>query len=96
MVGSRTGAIDRTADEKLNATAEYRTPDALFSVVLKNVTEYKADLNALFQELYLKIVMSPPDQFDKLYADAKKKFLQAGYQEILDEKKKVIDAGQFR
>ncbi|CAN7759212.1 extracellular solute-binding protein [Paenibacillus sp. LjRoot56] len=79
-----------------NATAEYRTPDALFSVVLKNVTEHKADLNALFQELYLKVVMSPQDQFDKLYADAKKKFLQAGYQEILDEKKKAIDAGQFR
>jgi putative aldouronate transport system substrate-binding protein len=79
-----------------NATAQYRTPDALFSVVLKKVTEHKADLNALFQELYLKIVMSPPDQFDKLYADAKKKFLDAGYQEILNEKQKAIDAGQFR
>lgn len=78
------------------ATAEYRTPDALFTVVLKKVSEHKADLNALFQEQYLKIVMAPTDQFDKLYADAKKKFLDAGYQEILNEKQKAIDAGQFR
>lgn len=79
-----------------NSTSPYRTPDAMFTVVLKKVNEYKADLNALFQELYLKIVMSPPDQFDKLYADAKKKFLDAGYQEILNEKQKAIDKGQFR
>lgn len=79
-----------------NSTAEYRTPDAMFTVVLKKVSEHKADLNALFQELYLKIVMSPADQFDKQYADAKKKFLDAGYQEILNEKQKAIDANQFR
>lgn len=75
---------------------QYRIPDPLFTVVLKKVSEHKADLNALFQELYLKIVMSPADQFDKLYADAKKKFLDAGYQEILNEKQKAIDANQFR
>ncbi len=75
---------------------QYRIPDPLFTVVLKKVSEHKADLNALFQELYLKIVMSPADQFDKLYADAKKKFLDAGYQEILNEKQKAIDASQFR
>ncbi len=75
---------------------EYRVTDPLFSVVLKKVNEHKADLNALFQELYLKIVMSPPEQFDKLYADAKKKFLEAGYQEILDEKLKAFEAGKVR
>ncbi len=75
---------------------QYRIPDPLFTLVLKKVSEHKADLNALFQELYLKIVMSPADQFDKLYADAKKKFLDAGYQEILNEKQKAIDANQFK
>ncbi|RAV05144.1 extracellular solute-binding protein [Paenibacillus sp. YN15] len=79
-----------------NDGAQYRIPDPLFTVVLKKVSEHKADLNALFQELYLKIVMSPSDQFDKLYAEAKKKFLDAGYQEILNEKQKAIDANQFR
>ncbi|MBB6676909.1 ABC transporter substrate-binding protein [Cohnella lubricantis] len=76
-------------------TAEYRTPDALFSVVLETVNEYKADLNSLFQELYVKCVLAPEDQFDAVYEEAKQTYLDAGYQEILDEKQKAIDAGQF-
>jgi putative aldouronate transport system substrate-binding protein len=79
-----------------DATSQYRTPDAMFTVVLKKVNEYKADLNSLFQEQYLKVVLAPTDKFDAVYAEAKKKFLEAGYQEILDEKQKAIDAGQYR
>lgn len=75
---------------------EFRTPDALFSVVLEKVNEYKADLNSLFQELYVKIVLAPPSEFDALYEEAKKTYLEAGYQEILDEKQAAIDAGKFR
>ncbi|MCR2807924.1 ABC transporter substrate-binding protein [Paenibacillus soyae] len=76
--------------------AEYRTPDALFSVVLEKVNDYKADLNSLFQELYVKLVIAKPEEFDALYEEAKKTYLEQGYQEILDEKQKAIDAGQFR
>ncbi|WP_367903454.1 ABC transporter substrate-binding protein [Paenibacillus sp. PL2-23] len=76
--------------------AEYRTPDALFSVVLEKVNEYKADLNSLFQEQYVKLVLAKPEEFDALYEEAKKQYLQQGYQEILDEKQAAIDAGQFR
>ncbi|MGE7826613.1 extracellular solute-binding protein [Paenibacillus sp. NPDC093718] len=74
----------------------YQIQDPLFTVVLEKVNEYKADLNNLFQELYLDIVLAPEDQFDAKYEAAKQKFLDAGYQEILDEKQKAIDAGQFR
>lgn len=77
-------------------TAEYRTPDALFGVVLEKVNEYKADLNSLFQELYVKIAIAPIDQFDATYEAAKKTYLDAGYQEILDEKQAAIDAGKFK
>lgn len=77
-------------------TAQYRTPDALFTDVVTTVSEYKADLNELFQELYIKIVTAPEDQFDTLYEAAKKTFLDAGYQEILDEKQGIIDKGNFR
>ncbi len=77
-------------------TNEYRTPDPLFSVVLEKVGEYKADLNSLYQELYVKIAIAPIDQFDATYEAAKKTYLDAGYQEILDEKKAAIDAGKFR
>lgn len=76
-------------------TAPYRTPDALYSVVLEKVNEYKTDLNALFQELYVKVALAPTDKFDAEYEAAKKQYLESGYQEILDEKQKAIDAGQF-
>lgn len=76
--------------------AEFRTPDALYTVVLENVNDYKADLNVLFQELYLKVALAPEDQFDKLYEEAKQQYLDAGYQEILDEKQEAIDAGQYK
>lgn len=76
--------------------AEFRTPDALFSEVVETVSEYKADLNELFQELYIKIVTAPEEQFDTLYEEAKKEFLDAGYQEILDEKQEIIDKGNYR
>lgn len=78
-----------------DATAEFRTPDPMFSVVLEKVNEYKADLNALFQELYVKVVLAKPEEFDATYEAAKKTYLDAGYQEILDEKQKAIDAGQY-
>ena len=38
---------------------EYATPDALYSVVLESVAEYKSDLNDLWKELYVKCTMSP-------------------------------------
>lgn len=76
-------------------TAPYRTPDALFTVNLEKVSEYKADLNALFQELYVSIVLAPESEFDARYEEAKRIYLEAGYQEILDEKQAAIDAGQY-
>lgn len=77
-------------------TQEFRTPDALYTVVLENVNDYKADLNVLFQELYLKVAMAPEDQFDQVYEQAKQQYLDAGYQEILDEKQEAIDAGSYK
>ncbi|MBB3108160.1 hypothetical protein FHS18_000188 [Paenibacillus phyllosphaerae] len=76
--------------------AEYRTPDALFSVVLETVGEYKADLNVLFQELYVKCVVASESDFDATYEKAKQEYLKAGYQEILDEKQAAIDAGNIK
>ncbi|MBD3921771.1 extracellular solute-binding protein [Paenibacillus sp. PR3] len=91
---------EQIVDDMLAAAAEAKakrgtTHDPMFITPIAAVNEYKADLNNLFQELYLKIVMGPEDQFDKLYAAAKEQYLKAGYQEILDEKSKAYDAGQF-
>jgi hypothetical protein len=75
--------------------AESRLPDALFTVVLETVAEYKADLNSLWQDLYVQCVICPEDQFDATYEDAKQTYYDAGYQAILDEKQAAIDAGNY-
>jgi ABC-type glycerol-3-phosphate transport system substrate-binding protein len=77
------------------STTPYRTPDALFTVNLAKVSEYKADLNALWQRLYVECVTVPEAQFETTYANACKTFLSAGYQEILDEKQQAINAGRY-
>ena len=77
------------------AGAPYRTPDALFTVPLASVQEYRADLNVLFQQLYVRCITSPTAQFEAEYAAACRTYLSAGYQAILDEKQKVIAAGNY-
>jgi ABC-type glycerol-3-phosphate transport system substrate-binding protein len=76
-------------------TAQYRTPDVLFTVNLIEQTKYRADLNALFQQLYVRCVTCPEAQFEATYADACKTYLAAGYQEILDERQQAINAGKY-
>ena len=88
-------ALADTVIANYKATAPYRTPDALFIVNLSKVSEYKADLNALWQQLYVQCVTCPETQFEATYANACQQFLAAGYQEILDEKQKAINAGQY-
>lgn len=89
-------SLAETVLKNYESNTEYRTPDALFSVVLGTVGEYKADLNSMFQELYVKIVTASEADFDSVYQAAKVTYLKSGYQEILDEKQKAIDAGQYR
>ena len=76
--------------------AEYRRPDALFSVVISSIAEYKSELNEKWKELYVKCAMAPEDQFEETYQAACEEYLASGYQEILDEKQAAIDAGQYR
>jgi len=78
------------------STEEYRRPDALFSVVISSVAEYKSELNEKWKELYVKCAMAPEDQFESVYEAACQEYLQAGYQSILDEKQAAIDAGNYK
>jgi putative aldouronate transport system substrate-binding protein len=77
------------------ATDAYRKPDALFSVDLPAIAEYKAELTELWKELYVKCVMAPEADFDAVYAQAAQDYLDAGYQLVLDEKQVAIDAGSY-
>lgn len=79
-----------------NEAAEYRTTDALFTVTLEKLAEYKTDLNELWKELYVQCVLCPESEFDATYEKACETYLEAGYQEILDEKQAQLDAGNYK
>jgi putative aldouronate transport system substrate-binding protein len=79
-----------------NAYKEYQTPDALYSVVLETVPEYKTTLNDLYKELYVKCVMAPEADFEATYKQAVDDYNAAGYQDILDEKTEAIAAGNYK
>lgn len=74
---------------------EYATPDICFTKPIATVSEYSGDLSSLFQELYVKCVMAAPSDFDATYEAACEEYLNAGYQNILDEKKAAVDEGAF-
>ena len=76
--------------------AGFRTPDALYTTAVQSVNEYKADLNTLWQELYVKCVMATEADFEAVYDSACQEFLDAGYQEILDEKTELIEKGMYK
>ena len=77
------------------AGTPYRTPDPLWTVPIAAMNEHRADLNVLFQELYVKCVTATEAQFETVYADACRTYLNAGYQAILTEKQRVISAGSY-
>lgn len=78
-----------------NDYKEFMTPDALYSVVIESVAEYKTTLNDLWKELYVKCVLAPEADFEATYQKAVEDYLSAGYQEILDEKTQAIEAGSY-
>ncbi|MBN1777534.1 MAG: extracellular solute-binding protein [Clostridiales bacterium] len=70
--------------------------EALWTTSIESRNEYKADLNTLFQELYVQCAMAPEAEFDAVYAAACEEYLDAGYQEILDEKTILIGEEKYR
>lgn len=75
------------------AYAEYYSPDTIFTVPIEALSEYSGDLASLYQELYVEIITSDPSEFDKLYQEAVEEYLDAGFQDILDEKRAAFEAG---
>ena len=76
--------------------ADTRIPDVLYTTAVTTVAEYKAELNELWQELYVKCVMCAEDEFEAVYEESCNIFLDAGYQEILDQKAELYAQGMFR
>lgn len=72
---------------------EYGLLIPVFTKSVESSKEYSADLKALWQEAYVDCITCAPEQFEAKYAEYCEEYLDAGYQEILDEKAALIAEG---
>lgn len=86
--------IDNYNNKVKVADKGYAVSDCNFAVVLSTVSEYQASLLELYTEYRDQLTMCKPDEFDALYDELAKKYADAGYQEIVDERAEAYEAGQ--
>ncbi|MCQ2457920.1 MAG: extracellular solute-binding protein [Clostridia bacterium] len=67
--------------------------DPIFACSIDSESEYSATLLSLYQVDYAKLIKCDPAEFDALYDELCKEFLDAGYQEIIDERLAAFEAG---
>ncbi len=67
--------------------------DPIFAVALESESEYSASLLSEYQEAFAKLVKCDPAEFDALYEQECQEYLDAGYQEIIDERLEAYEAG---
>ena len=65
----------------------------VFTKNVESSQEYSADLRALWEEAYVDCITCAPEEFDEKYEEYCQEYLDAGYQEILDEKAALIEEG---
>lgn len=75
-------------------TEKYLTTDYLFSKSIASVAEYKETLLSKWQEHSVKLITCKPDEFDALYKQFSKDYLDSGYQVVLDERKAAYEASK--
>ncbi len=74
---------------------KYGVMTPIFTKPVEASDEYVTDLNAMWQESYVDLITSPKKDFDKKYKEYSKEYLDAGYQDILDEKKELYKNGDY-
>ena len=74
--------------------AGYANSDCLFAASLDAVTEYGTSLKEeVYPEFRDKLTTCKPEEFDALYEELSQKYLDAGYQEIIDARQEAFDSG---
>jgi putative aldouronate transport system substrate-binding protein len=74
---------------------KYGLISPIFTKSVESTGEYASDLTAMWQEFYVDMVTCKPEELDAKYEEYCKEYLDNGYQEIIDEKQKLIDSGDF-
>lgn len=85
--------IENYNDLKKIADAGNAYSDPVFAVTIASEAEYSATLLSLYQEDFSKLVKCKPDEFDALYKQLSQEYLDAGYQEIIDERLQAYNDG---
>lgn len=67
--------------------------DPVFAVAIEAESEYSASLLELYKEYHVQLVRCKPEEFDALYAKLSEQYLDAGYQEVIDERLEAYEAG---
>lgn len=67
------------------------TQNFLFNTAVNSVTKNQKTLLSKWEEYAVKLIMGKPSEFDSLYQQYSKEYLSSGYQEVLDEKKKIYN-----
>jgi len=73
--------------------AGWAIDNAKFSVTMEAEAEYQQTLVELYKEFRDKLTMCSEEEFDDLYAQYAQEYLDAGWQEIIDERAKVYEEG---
>ncbi len=85
--------IDWYYDKVAVKDAGWAIANALYSVTMEAEAEYQTVLTSLYKEYRDKLTMCAPEEFDALYAQYAQEFLDAGYQEVIDERAAAYEAG---
>lgn len=72
----------------------YTISDALFAISITAVDNYRDDLKTKYGEFRDDLIICKPEEFDALYEKYAQEYLEAGYQEIIDERKAAYEAGK--
>ncbi len=86
--------IDNYNGQVALADAGYSVVDCNFSVVIESEAEYQATLLSLYTEYRDQLTMCDPAEFDALYDELSQKYLEAGYQAIIDERAAAYNDGK--
>lgn len=87
------GLLDNYGRLREVADAGRSYTDPIFAVAIQSESEYTATLLSLYQEYFALLVKCDPAEFDALYAELTAKYLEAGYQEIIDERLQAYENG---
>ncbi len=80
-------------DKEAVRDAGWAIDNAKFSVSMEAEAEYQTVLVNLYKEYRDKLTMCSPEEFDALYAEYAQAYLDAGWQEIIDERAAQYEAG---